>query len=220
MFRVVTDSWDKVWPGEGEADVSRQGWRVNYEGNWQKDRRYSMRADFANGWRIEATGGLDPNGKPVVNSMSFLEIAPGTLEVTTNLLREMPSGRILSELRQTAAEWADRTNQALEHYSESDWLDLCRAPRWPGRGYETPGITFAAMAFTYLRFVTEGNTKPVEALAEHMDCSRATASARLAQARNGGFLDKPGERNRGGRLTAKSERLLGLVPVDDSGVDA
>lgn len=218
MNSKAPERWTKTWPPP-EAANAPYGWQFVNDDEARTARPgkcYVLQAHFACGWGIEAMGRLDPNGKPVVTSFCLFPLdETENLSVNSNLLKELPAGELLAEVRSSIADVEDFMNSHYASQGREHYLEMISASRWPGRGVRASDTTYAALAFMYLEILSSGENKPIEALAELMECKRATASNRLADARSKNFLvsSKPG--TSGGQLSEKSLRLLGLTFVDN-----
>lgn len=217
MNRGDNDRWRKIWPAEGATNAP-YGWKFVSDDQARVPAQpgvYVLQAHFACGWGIEATGRLDPNGKPVVTSFQLFPLDQSLgLAVNSNLLKELPAGELLAEVRNSVADLTDWMNEIESDQSRDEYLAMISAAHWPGRGVRASDKTYAALAFAYLDTLARPDeTKPIESLAEQMDCKRATASNRLADARANGFLTSSSPGSTGGRLTEKSMRLLGLTVI-------
>lgn len=220
MDRDTSKRWSKTWPLEGAVNAP-YGWLIvnAHERRTPEPKRgYTFQAHFASGWGMEATACLDPNGKPVATSFSLFPLDEDAfLPVNSNLLKEIPIGELLSEVRSSVAEFEDVENQYHAFQSRDRFWDLISPTQWPGRGVQASEKTYAALAFCYLDALRSGETKPVEALAVAMDCKRSTASNRLADTRAKGFLSSAGSGSSGGKLTEKAQRLLDFTVIEQPG---
>ena len=130
---------------------------------------------------VVGEGFVSPHGKPVVRSL----LIQGGPDITSNTLREIKWGQVLPLIRQGIGE-----RSGVVPISKGA-LDLIVSERWLGRGYAQPEETYEALAEAYSAMSAVGERRPVEALAEAMGCSRATASCRISKARSLGYLTKP-----------------------------
>lgn len=216
MDRETPKRWTKVWPPVGDPNAP-YGWRIINVGEEmapKPERGFTFQAQFAAGWGMEATACLDPNGKPVATSFYIFPLDEDAfLPVNSNLLKEIPIGELLSEVRSSVADFEDIENAYHAFDSKDRFRDLISSAHWPGRGIPASEKTYAALAFCYLDGLRSGETRPVEELAAVMGCKRSTASNRLADARAKGFLSSAGAGSSGGQLSEKAQRLLGFTVI-------
>jgi len=115
-------------------------------------------------------------------------------------------GEVLSSAREAYSGWAEIL---IEIYTE---MDIERELKdWTILGNQGfPDSKYAAVAYMYVKFVSQGLENPVTSLADFLECDKNTASSRVMEARSRGLLTKPKAGTFGGRLTAKAEKILGI----------
>lgn len=124
-------------------------------------------------------------------------------------------GEILASVRKHYIEWGEELH--------SIYLDIDienQVKDWTLQGPQ--GFSdekYAAVSYLYVKFVRQGLENPITALAEFWNCDKNTASSRVLEARNRGLLTKPVAGTFGGKLTAKSEKLLELNKPKKKGPD-
>ena len=115
-------------------------------------------------------------------------------------------GEVLASAREAYAGWSEILNEVYTEMDVEKELD-----DWTTLGSQGfPDSKYAAVAYMYVKFVRQGLENPITALAESLGCDKNTASGRVVEARSRGLLTKPKVGNFGGRLTVKSEKLLGI----------
>jgi len=184
-------------------------WDWGYpKGNPEQGRPTKFNQALDDGYEIELT--LQPNDDGVIVcsgiNIQFLESKSRAPKVSINsrYFQLLGLGEALATAREAYSDWAgiieDIYNDMEIEASLKDWSLL------GNQGF--PDSKYAEVAYMYLKFVSQGLENPVSALAEGFGGDKNTWSSRVLEARNRGLLTKPKSGNFGGKLTAKSEKLL------------
>lgn len=168
-----------------------------------------VRGMFQNKWNISLSCRIKENGTVVIRSM----------EIKAADVRKTPEDG-LSVAVLSSENFQTFLNDGLKVFKEevkwledeSDYLAIqysIQQFQWESNGPKPfDSYMYAAVGFMYLKFIQEGIDQPVMELARFMKCERATASARLAKARNLGFLTSNKTGSSGGALTAEGKKIL------------
>jgi len=170
----------------------------------------SFTAQTNDGYEIQLTLQANVDGVIVCSGISiqFLDNENGAPSnpINSRYFQLLGLGEVLTTAREAYSEWAKILNEV---HTE---MDIERELKdWTALGNQGfPDSKYAAVAYMYVKFVSQGLENPVTALAEFLKCDKNTTSSRVMEARKRELLTRPEAGTFGGHLTTKAEKILGI----------
>ncbi len=129
-----------------------------------------------------------------------------SIAINSRFFQLLGLGEMLASARQEYINWGEILE---EIYNE---MEIEREiTNWAPLGNEGfPDKKYAAVAYKYCQFVSQGLENPITQLAEFMNCDKNTAASRVLESRRRGLLTAPKSGTYGGKLTGKAEKLLNV----------